>query len=107
MGSGSATIRVEREAGGYTDRLRAYTVLVDGAEVGKVKRGESVETPVAAGAHLVQMKVDWTRSIPVKVEVADGEQARLSCAPNANPLTILWNITFGRHRYIDLVVAAD
>lgn len=102
MSSGSATIHVERRAGGYTDRARAYTVLVDGAESGKIKHGESVDVPVSPGTHEVQMKIDWARSPALQVEVADGEQVRLSCAPNANPLTILWYTTIGRDRYIDL-----
>ena len=102
MSGDSATIHVERRAGGYVDRGRAYTVLVDGAESGKVKHGEGVDVAVSPGTHEVQMKIDWTRSLPISVEVADGEQVRLSCAPNANPLTVLWYISVGRSRYIDL-----
>ena len=35
-----AVIHVDRQAAGYTDRARAYKVLVDGDERGSLKAGE-------------------------------------------------------------------
>jgi hypothetical protein len=41
-----AVIHVDRQAAGYTDRARAYKVLVDGDERGSLKAGEGVEIEV-------------------------------------------------------------
>jgi hypothetical protein len=98
----SATISVERQAGGYTDRARAYKVLVDGDEKATVKHGQTAEVEVAPGEHELQMKVDWATSPPLRVELADGDHARFACAPNANPLTAWFYAFFKRSVYIRL-----
>lgn len=99
-----STIEIEREAGHWTDRGRAYKVLVDGSEAGEVRQGESKSFAVEPGSHEVQMKIDWCRSRPENVEVGAGEPARLMCRPAANPWTVLWYVTVGRLRYIELDV---
>ena len=98
----SAVIHVDRQAGGYTDRARAYKVLVDGEERGTVKHGVGVEIEVAPGNHEVQMKVDWATSPPLEVTLAEGERAEFECAPNANPLTAMFYAVFSRSNYIRL-----
>jgi hypothetical protein len=98
----SAAIHVDREAGGYTDRARAYKVLVDGEERGTVKQGQGVEAEVDPGAHQVQMKIDWASSPTLDVELADGERAEFVCAPNASPLTAIFYAFFRRSSYIRL-----
>ena len=98
----NAKITVERQAGGYTDRARAYKLLVDGEEKGSLNAGESVTAEVPAGSHQVQMKIDWATSLPIDVIADAGQEVRLSCKPNANPLTVLWWSTVARNRYIDL-----
>jgi hypothetical protein len=98
----AARVDIERRAGGYTDRARAYKVLVDGSEVGRIKAGESYGADVAPGHHEVQIAIDWARSPVVELDLAEGESARLFCKPNANPLTVLWYTIFARKRYVAL-----
>jgi hypothetical protein len=98
----AARLDVERKAGGYTDRARAYKVLLDGTEVGRIKAGESYGADVPPGHHEVQIAIDWGRSPVVELDLAEGESARLHCQPNANPLTVLWYTTFARKRYVAL-----
>jgi hypothetical protein len=97
-----AAIHVDREAGGYTDRARAYKVLVDGEERGTVKHAEGVEIEVEPGAHQLQMKLDWAGSPTLDVEIADGERAEFVCAPNATPLSAIFYALFRRSTYIRL-----
>lgn len=97
-----STIGVERRAGGYIDRGRKYKVLVDGEPRGKVGAGEDVVIEVAAGSHEVQLKIDWARSPVVSVEVAEGQDVRLSSQPAATLFSIFFYITFARDRYIKL-----
>ena len=102
MEASSSQITVERRAGGYTDRARAYSVLIDGREVAKIKHGESHTETVPPGQHEVQMKIDWAVSPPVPVSLDPGQGANLFTYPNASPFTALWYITFGRKNYLAL-----
>jgi|1186.fasta_scaffold438474_2 hypothetical protein len=96
----AASIQLDRKPGGWVDRARAYKVLIDGQPVGEIRHGESQVFTVAPGRHEVHMKIDWARSPSVELELPEGGVARLHCRPNANPLTVLWYITFGRGRYV-------
>ena len=95
-------IHVHRRANAYQDRARAYKVVLDGEEVGRVKRGESVSFDAAPGAHQLQLKIDWATSEPLSVDVVAGQDLHFECWPNAKPLTALYWITLGRRRYIGL-----
>jgi hypothetical protein len=95
-------IHVHRRANAYQDRARAYKVMLDGEEVGRVKRGESVSFDAAPGGHQLQLKIDWATSEPLDVQVAGGQDLNFECWPNSSPLTALYWITFGRKRYIGL-----
>jgi hypothetical protein len=99
-------IHVHRRDAGYQDRLRAYQVMLDGEEVGRVKRGESVTVDAAPGAHRLQLKIDWCLSKPIELQVAPGQDAYFECWPNSKPFTVLYWITFGRKEYIGLGPAA-
>jgi hypothetical protein len=98
-------IHIDRRANAYQDRARAYKVMLDGQEVGRVKRGESVSFDAAPGAHQLQMKIDWATSEPLDIQVAPGQDLRFECWPNAKPLTALYWITVGRSKYIGLAPA--
>lgn len=97
-----ATIHIERELGGLADRLRAYRVILDGHEVGKIRRGERITLDVDPGRHEIYLKIDWARSPTITLELAPKEEGRLVCAPNANLVTLYYYTTFGRDRYIKL-----
>jgi hypothetical protein len=91
-----------QRASAYTDRVRAYHLLVDGEDVGTIKNGETKTFPIAPGAHEVMLKIDWAYSPPVRIEVAPGATVRLSCRPKANPLTGLYYTLFARKKYLKL-----
>lgn len=100
-------IHVHRRDAAYQDRARAYKVLLDGEEVGKVKRGQTVTVDAAPGAHKLQLKIDWARSPTLDVQLEPGEDAHFECAPNSTPLTALYWITFGLKNYIQLKALAE
>ena len=100
-----AVIRVERDKS-MTDALRAYKVIVDGETSGKVRRGKSLTVDVASGPHEVWMKIDWTKSAPIELELQPGEKATLLCSPNRSALSSpgrnLAKVTIGKDSYIRL-----
>src|SRR5687767_12871512 len=99
--SAQSTLQLERDST-YTDRVRAYKVLVDGLEVGTIKNGSTETFTVAPGRHDVMLKIDWATSPPLTIDVSPGGTVRLSCRPRANPLTGLYYATFGRNKYLRL-----
>jgi hypothetical protein len=100
-----AVLQVERDKS-MTDALRAYKVIVDGETVGKVRRAKSLSVDVAPGPHEVWMKIDWTKSAPVELELQPGEKVTLICSPNrsalASPGRSLKKITIDKDSYIRL-----
>ena len=96
-----ATIRLTREPRGRRDRLRAYAILVDSQLVAKIRPGQTLDLPVDAREHSVQIAIDWARSPALSFEVAPGETVELRCAPNtAQPGLI--GATVGRRKYVRL-----
>jgi hypothetical protein len=57
-----ATVRIKRKEAAWRDKRRAYKVLIDGAEIGRIRDGETRDFPVSPGQHTVRVKIDWTGS---------------------------------------------
>lgn len=66
------------------DNFRAYTIEVDGAAVGKIKRGETTTIPLEPGSHTVRAAVKWCGSPMVTVEVTPGQNAEFEVAGSGN-----------------------
>ena len=99
--SAQSTIELQRGSA-YTDRVRAYKVLVDGQEVGTIKNGKTETFNVAPGRHDVMLKIDWATSPTLTVDAPPGGTVRLTCRPKANPFTVLWYTLFARKKYLRL-----
>jgi len=95
-----ARLRLYREPVAWVDRLRAYTLLVDGEARGRIGQGETLEIELAPGDHIVQMQIDWATSAELVVD--GGRDVALRCRANANPFLVLLYITIWRHDYIRL-----
>lgn len=80
MSASGARVEVSRSASGNRDRLRRYKVLVDGVEIGRVKRGETVSTNVGPGSHKLTIKIDWTVS-EVTFDADGRDSLHFECAP--------------------------
>ena len=84
----------------WQDRLRDYSVIVDGHIVARVANGKEVSVTVEPGAHSVQMAIDWGRSKPLDVNLGVGQTVRLECGPNAKPLLALVYAFFLFRRWV-------
>jgi hypothetical protein len=103
---GLARIQIRRCRTPWTDRLRSYKIRIDGEEVGEIQHDDEKTFEVQPGRHEIQLAIDWGRSQPVQLELADGDEAQLLCH-GRNPLLALYWITAGRNRYIALKMAAE
>ena len=102
-----ARIRVERDGRPFPDRFRAYRIVLDGETVGRVKRGETVTIRADAGRHELHLAIDWARSRPVDLDLAEDDECIVRCWPQAKPLLALYFMTLGRRQWIGIDVARD
>jgi hypothetical protein len=64
-----AIVHIVRTKQRRSDRGRAYRVLIDGAEGGRVRNGEVISVPVSSGHHELRLKIDWTGSAPCEFDL--------------------------------------
>ena len=79
--AGTAVVILSRAKGGRRDLLRGYKVLLDDDQVGTIKRGQRLELPVAAGAHVLRLTIDWCTSRPLNLDLSAGDSVEVTCAP--------------------------
>lgn len=68
--------------------MRHYTIVLDGAEVGKIGNGETQSLSLPPGAHTLQLKIDWVGSSENRFIATAGETISFSCRPTTKPA--LW-----------------
>lgn len=102
-----AELMLHRRASLWQDRVRDYHLLLDGREAGRVANGATLRLELSPGHHTLQMAIDWCRSPPLEISLAEGESARLECGANAHPLLALLYISLWKDRYLWLRRASD
>jgi hypothetical protein len=95
-------LEIFREDGHYADGLRKYRLIVDGADVGSIRAGESKTVATAPGQHTLKLTISrlW-RSQVEAFDIAAGQRVAFRCWPRATPATAWWAIT-DYSRYIRL-----
>lgn len=73
-------IRITRKYA-MMDLFRAYKILLDDEEVGRIKNGKMLEIEVSPGTHLLQLKIDWCTSNQVEFKCRD-EIIEFECGNN-------------------------
>lgn len=84
--------------------FRKFRVVLDGAEIGRIKRGTTQTYEVAPGEHELVVKIDWVASEPVTFRCTAGEDVRFVCG---HP-TPTWQAALSPSQLVaDLVVVRD
>jgi len=73
--SEGAMLRVTRKPVRFRDRARAYRVLVDGVQVGQIRDGQTADFSIPAGHHEIRLKLDWTGSKVLSLDVSVPKKA--------------------------------
>lgn len=68
-----SALRIGRRPSFWSDKLRKYTILVNGKEVGRIREGDVVEVPIGPGPYEVQARIDWCSSPVLRGVVREGE----------------------------------
>jgi hypothetical protein len=100
--TGGPVIVIERDGHAQRDRFRRYKIMVDGRRAGSIRRGGRREIPVPPGPHVVQLRIDWCSSPALQVDIPDGQQVVLRCAPDPKLADPLGSVTVARDQYIRL-----
>lgn len=66
----------------WQDYVRAYKILVDGVEVGEVRRGGTLTLQVTEGQHTVQARISSTGSKKSLVSVPAGGEVLVTVSPS-------------------------
>ncbi len=61
----------------FVGRIRSYSILVDGTRVNSIKDGETAEIRLLPGHHNIIVKLDWTKSNSINVNIEPGQIKRL------------------------------
>lgn len=97
--AGSITIT---RASAYVDSLRNYAVFIDGAKAADIAEGETIQCVTTLGSHEVMLRIAWCSSPRLTVLVGPNGSPKLECKPASSFATILYWITIGCRRYIQL-----
>jgi hypothetical protein len=84
----NAMVRIKRQKAAWRDRGRAYQVIVDGDDVGRIGDDETKDFPVSPGTHTLKLKIDWTGSKEISFSVRHGEVRVFSSHPFSGPAII-------------------
>jgi len=88
---------------GYADRLRAYTIVLDGVEIGTIRDDETKTFPIVLGPHSLSLKIDWCGSKPVKLAADDGASVAFDARSNLRSpkiLSALWRSIFDWNSWV-------
>jgi len=67
-----AILTIQRDQG-YADMARKYRVLLDGEEIGRIAHDEVLRREISDGPHVLQAKIDWCGSRPLKINAQSGD----------------------------------
>lgn len=63
----------------YTNGLRKFKIIVDGKIVDTISNGEEKVLEITPGNHCIQLKIDWSKSKKIDVQLREGEEIKLDC----------------------------
>ena len=74
-----ATLKVTHKAIGVEVRRGAYDVVVDRARLGSVEMNDTIEFPIEAGQHAVQVRNGRNLSRTLTFDAAEGQVVAFRC----------------------------
>ena|ERR1035437_1209747 len=81
-----ASIRLTRKGGHTRDRIRSYRIILDDIDIGSIKESRSLDFGAEPGSHVLQLKIDWTRSQQIQFDVGVDEIISFECEPNGGAI---------------------
>jgi hypothetical protein len=97
------TLTVVRDKG-WADKLRQYRIVLDGVEIARLGEGGELRREISEGPHVIEARIDWCGSQPLRFEAKLGEQVVLvrSALRGWRMLFAPFYIIFNRQGYLTL-----
>jgi hypothetical protein len=76
--------------------------MIDDNQVAVLNEGETRDLHLSPGAHELWIKLDWTRSPKIRVDLAEASRTYLQCRAGGSPWMVPIDSWFRRTRYIEL-----
>lgn len=86
----------------WADFFRAYLILVDDIELGRIRRNSTLTLEIPAGRHLIGARIDWARGEPILIEAAPGETVTIEVSNTYGARNSEYAITVGKDTYLTL-----
>src|SRR5262245_37854191 len=94
-------VRIVRRSG-YADWSRQYEILVNGTHVSPIRRNSALDLSVPCGPNVIEARIDWGRSRPLRIEATPDRQLEIEVANNWGAMFSFGATTFGRGSYLVL-----
>jgi hypothetical protein len=97
-------LTVSRDSG-YADHFRAYSIVVDGKKIGKVRNGETKEFTIEPGSHSIRAKIDWCGSHTLDFTATEDEPLFFHVKSNLRGTDfskIFWYVIFHTNEYLNI-----
>lgn len=83
--------------------MRNFSVLIDGAEMGKIKDGVRARIDLRPGEHFIQVKADWCISQLLKFALHKGEVSKFRCGSPIRGwkvFTVMFSVLSSPEKYL-------
>lgn len=97
----TATVRFERPEQ-WMDRIRAYTIEINGGSVGEVSIATPLDVELMPGIYQVRARLDWCVSEPFEMRVTAGQNAAYEVRNPWSATLALYAITLGARKYLQI-----
>jgi len=98
---------IQRPKSSPRDRLRGYSIFVDGRRIGNVRVGGQVDVSVAPGAHRVDARIDGVKSRTIEVDIRAGDPVNVVVEPGGSPWRFYQLVLPGRYLKVSQVDHAE
>lgn len=88
----TATLKVTRQAIGIELHRGTFDVLVDGKRIGSIELHDTIEAPVEAGPHTLQIRKGRYSSREISFEMSEGQAVSFRC--NGARIWPIWLMSF-------------
>jgi hypothetical protein len=86
----------------YSERVRSYDILINGALIGTIARNRVVEFRVPAGTHVIEMRSGRVGSVPLVIEATPDRIVEIEVWNRGGTLRAIWAATLGSGEFLTI-----
>ncbi|QDT29993.1 hypothetical protein Enr10x_53520 [Gimesia panareensis] len=99
-----STLTVTRESG-CADKMRKYSILVDGVSIGSIGEGETLHSEIDPQKHRVEARIDFCGSRTLEIDGSHDQSLTVrSGLPSWHGAHSLYKVFIDRKSYLELEV---